>query len=117
MHDALIGALRGADASHAWGFSPHGAGRNFSRSEHRRRMGEVTPQEQLKAETKGLDVRFHAGSVDASELPSSYKSAASVVEQIKDYGLAKIDDYIDPYGCIMAGDVPPFWRERKKGRR
>lgn len=109
--------VRGADAKHALGFSPHGAGRNFSRSEHRRRMGEVTPQEQLKAETKGLDVRFHAGGVDASELPSSYKSAASVVKQIKDYGLAKIEDYIDPYGCIMAGDVPPFWRERKKGRR
>ncbi len=109
--------VRGTDAEHTLGFSPHGAGRNFSRSEHRRRMGEMTPEEQLKAETKGLDVRFHAGGIDASELPSSYKNAASVVEQIKDYGLAAIEDYIDPYGCVMAGDVPPFWLNRKKGRR
>ena len=71
----------------------------------------------MAAETKGLDVRFHAGGIDASELPSSYKSAASVVAQIKDYGLAEIEDYIDPYGCVMAGDVPPFWLTRKKGRR
>ena len=109
--------VRGTDAQHALGFSPHGAGRNFSRSEHRRRMGDMTPEEQMAAETKGLDVRFHAGGIDASELPSSYKSAASVVAQIKDYGLAEIEDYIDPYGCVMAGDVPPFWLNRKKGRR
>lgn len=109
--------VRGTDAEHALGFSPHGAGRNFSRSEHRRRMGEMTPEDQLKAETKGLDIRFHAGRIDASELPSSYKDARSVVDQIKEYGLTEIEDYIDPYGCIMAGDVPPFWRERKKGRR
>ncbi|WP_254443516.1 hypothetical protein [Ruegeria atlantica] len=67
--------------------------------------------------TEGLDIRFHAGGVDASELPSSYKSADSVVEQIKSYDLAEIEDYIDPYGCIMAGDVPPFWKSRKKGRK
>lgn len=109
--------VRGKDADHGLGFSPHGAGRNFSRSEHKRRMGSVTPDEMLKAETEGLDVRFHAGGVDASELPSSYKNADSVVAQIKSYDLAEIEDYIDPYGCIMAGDVPPFWMNRKKGRR
>lgn len=109
--------VRGTDAGHGLGFSPHGAGRNFSRSEHKRRMGSVTPEQMLKAETEGLDIRFHAGGVDASELPSSYKKADSVVAQIKSYGLAEIEDYIDPYGCIMAGDVPPFWMNRKKGRR
>lgn len=109
--------VRGKDTGHALGFSPHGAGRNFSRSEHKRRMGSVTPDQQLQAETAGLDVRFHAGGVDASELPSSYKRADSVVAQIKSYDLAEIEDYIDPYGCIMAGDVPPFWKNRKKGRR
>lgn len=107
---------RGKDAGHGLGFSPHGAGRNFSRSEHRRRMGTVTPEQMLKAETEGLDIRFHAGGVDASELPSSYKKADAVVAQIKDYGLAEIEDYIDPYGCIMAGDVPPFWAKKKKSR-
>lgn len=61
---------------------------------------------------------FHAGGIDASELPSSYKRAESVVAQIDAYGLAEIEDYIDPYGCIMAGDVPPFWKDRRRnGRR
>ncbi|WP_377190884.1 RtcB family protein [Ruegeria meonggei] len=109
--------VRGKDADHGLGFSPHGAGRNNSRSEHKRRMGSVTPDQMLQAETEGLDIRFHAGGVDASELPSSYKSADSVVAQIKSYDLAEIEDYIDPYGCIMAGDVPPFWMNMKKGRR
>ncbi|MDU8926122.1 RtcB family protein [Alisedimentitalea sp. MJ-SS2] len=109
--------VKGRDAKSGLGFSPHGAGRNFSRSEHKRRMGSVTPDQMLKAETEGLDIRFHAGGVDASELPSSYKKADGVVRQIRSYDLAEIEDYIDPYGCIMAGDVPPFWKTRKKTRR
>lgn len=80
-------------------------------------MGRITPEAMLKAETEGLDIRFHAGGIDASELPSSYKKAGSVIGQIKSYGLAEIEDYIDPYGCIMAGDVPPFWVSRNKRRR
>ncbi|MEM7498294.1 MAG: RtcB family protein [Pseudomonadota bacterium] len=106
--------VRGRDAGHALGFSPHGAGRNFSRSEHRRRMGRRTPAQLLAAETAGLDVRFHAGRVDISELPSSYKRADAVVRQIDRYGLARIEDYIDPYGCIMAGDLPQPWQKPKK---
>ena len=109
--------VRGKDQASGLGFSPHGAGRNFSRSEHKRRMGSMTAEEMLAAETAGLDIRFHAGGVDASELPSSYKSAESVVAQIKSYDLAEIEDYIDPYGCIMAGDVPPFWANKRKRRR
>lgn len=108
--------VRGRDAGHALGFAPHGAGRNFSRSEHRRRMGTVTPEQMLAAETAGLDIRFHAGGVDASELPSSYKRAGAVIDQIRDYGLADLVDCIDPYGCIMAGDIVPDWRARR-GRR
>ncbi len=111
--------VRGKDKDHALGFSPHGAGRNYSRSEHKRRMGNVTAEQMLAAETKGLDIRFHAGGIDPSELPSSYKKADAMVEQIKKYDLAEIEDYIDPYGCIMAGDVPPFWlnKKKRKGRR
>ena len=108
--------VRGRDADHALGFSPHGAGRNFSRTEHRRRMGEMTPQQMLAAETAGLDIRFHAGAVDASELPSSYKRAGAVIEQIRDYGLAEVVDCIDPYGCIMAGDMPQPWQTRRARR-
>lgn len=109
--------VRGKDQGHALGFSPHGAGRNFSRTEHKRRLGHVATEEQLRKETAGLDIRFHAGGVDTSELPSSYKNAKAVVEQIKAYDLAEIVDYIDPFGCIMAGDVPPFWANKKKRSR
>ncbi|MEO0944407.1 MAG: RtcB family protein, partial [Pseudomonadota bacterium] len=108
--------VRGKDAKRGLGFSPHGAGRNFSRSEHKRRVAGKTSDQLLKEETAGLDIRFHAGGVDASELPSSYKNADSVVAQIKEYGLAEIDDFIDPFGCIMAGDIPPFWAKKRKGR-
>lgn len=105
--------VRGRDAGHGLGFAPHGAGRNFSRSEHRRRMGAVTPAQMLAAETAGLDIRFYAGAVDASELPSGYKRAGAVMAQIRDYGLADVVDCIDPYGCIMAGDLVPPWKARQ----
>ena len=78
----------------------------------------MTAEQALAAETVGLDIRFPAGGIDASELPSSYKNAANVVRQIGSFGLADIVDYIDPYGCMMAGDIPPFWKnKKKKGRR
>jgi tRNA-splicing ligase RtcB len=109
--------VKGRDAAHGLGFSPHGAGRNFSRTEHRKRHAATTPEAMLKAETQGLDIRFHAGAIDMSELPSGYKRAKAVVRQIKDYGLAEIEDYIDPFGCIMAGDQPPFWQKGKRTRR
>jgi tRNA-splicing ligase RtcB len=109
--------VRGSDKASALGFSPHGAGRNFSRSEHRRRQGRLTAEAMMAKETAGLDIRFHAGGVDASELPSGYKRAEAVVRQIKDFGLAEIEDFIDPYGCIMAGDLPPIWRDKQKRRR
>ena len=108
--------VRGSDATHAWGFSPHGAGRNWSRTEHMRRLGAKTPDQALAEEAPGLDIRFHGGKVDASELPSSYKPAATLEAQIASFGLAEIVDRIDPYGCIMAGELPRFTR-RGQGRR
>ncbi len=109
--------VRGKDAGHALGFSPHGAGRNYSRSEHKRRSLGKTPDEMLKEETEGLDIRFFEEKIDVSELPSGYKKADAVVAQIKKYDLAEIEDYIDPFGCIMAGDIEPFWKKQKKGAR
>lgn len=110
--------VRGSDADNGLGFSPHGAGRNFSRTEHKRRNSKVTPQEMLEMETENLDIRFFENKIDVSELPSGYKNADSVVRQIDKFGLADIEDYIDPYGCIMAGDIEPFWKTRKdKSRR
>ncbi|HRM74324.1 MAG TPA: RtcB family protein, partial [Paracoccus sp. (in: a-proteobacteria)] len=109
--------VKGRDADHGLGFSPHGAGRNYSRTEHKKRNASTTPEAMLKAETPGLDIRFHAGGIDMSELPSGYKRADAVARQIQDYGLAEIEDYIDPFGCIMAGDLPPFWQKGKRARR
>lgn len=99
---------RGSDNPNGLGFLPHGAGRNWSRNEHRRRLGDVSPEEQLAKETAGLDIRFYSGTPDVTELPSSYKDADSVVAQIKKFELAEIVDYIDPHGCIMAGNVRPW---------
>lgn len=111
--------VRGKDPEHGLGFSPHGAGRNYSRTEHKRRNSQLSPEEMLKLETEGLDIRFFEGKIDMSELPSGYKDAKAVVRQIEKYDLAEIEDYIDPYGCLMAGDIEPFWitRKKKKGER
>ena len=78
-----------------------------------RRLGALTPQAPLAAETPGLAVRFYGGEVDTSELPSSYERADAVVKQIGEYGLAKIEDYIDPFGCIMAGNMPYRGKKRR----
>jgi len=109
--------VRGSDNPAALGFSPHGAGRNMSRSEHRRRTGHLTPEAMLAREAADLDIRFLAGAIDPSELPSAYKRADSVVRQIERFGLAQVEDYIDLVGCIMAGDAPAPWRDKAKRRR
>jgi tRNA-splicing ligase RtcB len=100
---------RGLDNPASLGFSPHGAGRNMSRSEHRRRkLGD------LEAETAGLDVRFYCGVPDLTELPSGYKDADDIRRQIEKFGLAEIVDEVEPYGCIMAGDWESNAPWRKK---
>lgn len=99
--------VRGLDNADALGFCPHGAGRNFSRSEHMRRGGA-----DIEAETAGLDVRFWTGKPDQSELPSAYKDAASVRRDIEGYGLATVVDEIVPYGCIMAGEIEQPWMKK-----
>lgn len=96
--------VRGKNAAHGLGFSPHGAGRNFSRTQHKRLMGHRADEEIFAEETAGIDARFYMGIADISELPSAYKNAASVRSQIEHYGLAEIVDEVIPYGCIMAGD-------------
>lgn len=95
------------------GFSPHGAGRNYSRTAHKKTIDDFDAQ--IKKETEGLDVRFYCGTPDVSELPSAYKDAQSVRDQIKKYDLAEIVDEVLPYGCIMAGDCEANapWRKKK----
>jgi tRNA-splicing ligase RtcB len=107
---------RGRNAPNGLGFSPHGAGRNFSRSQHRRQQGGRSHEEIFAEETRGIDARFFSGVTDISELPSAYKNAASVRSQIERYGLAEIVDEVVPYGCIMAGDWEANAPWRRKGR-
>ncbi|MDO6964617.1 RtcB family protein [Rhizobium alvei] len=117
---------RGSNAANGLGFSPHGAGRNFSRTSHIRRLGEehgadsrgLSPNNIaaiMAKETEGLDVRFFSNAPDVSELPSAYKNAANVRAQIEHYGLAEVVDEVIPYGCIMAGDWQKDapWRKKK----
>lgn len=110
--------VRGKDAKNGLGFSPHGAGRNVSRSAHKRALGDRPDADILAEETKGLDVRFFSGVSDVTELPSAYKNAASVRRQIEYYDLAEIVDEVVPYGSIMAGDwqenMP--WRQRRRSK-
>ncbi|PZU95523.1 MAG: RNA-splicing ligase RtcB [Chelatococcus sp.] len=94
---------RHRDLSGALGFAPHGAGRNFSRTQHIRE-NEGLADELAHLLHRGLDIRSYCGTPDYSELPSAYKNAASVRAQIEKFGLADIVDQIDPYGSVMAGD-------------
>lgn len=107
---------RGLNADNGLGFSPHGAGRNFSRTKHKARMGHMTDAEIFAAETAGIDARFFMGIPDISELPSAYKDANTVRRQISEFGLAEIVDEIMPYGCIMAGDWQKDapWKRKEK---
>ncbi|MEL7268396.1 MAG: RtcB family protein [Bacteroidota bacterium] len=85
------------------GFAPHGAGRNVSRTQHRKsKIG--TFQEIFDKETQGLDVRFFSNEIDITELPSAYKNAETVRNQMDEFGLGTVIDEVMPYGCIMAGD-------------
>lgn len=111
--------VRGSNADNGLGFSPHGAGRNLSRSQHKRLLDGRSDAEVFAEETKGLDARFFSGVTDVSELPSAYKNAASVRAQIAEYGLAEVVDEVIPYGSIMAGDwernAP--WRRKRDAKR
>lgn len=108
--------VRGSNADNGLGFSPHGAGRNMSRTAHKRGLGEHSDVEVMAVETDGIDARFFMGTPDVSELPSAYKNAASVRAQIDKYGLAEVVDEVIPYGCIMAGDWEQNapWRKKRK---
>ena len=107
---------RGKNADHGLGFAPHGAGRNFSRTQHKRNLAGKTDEEIFAEETKGIDARFFMGRTDISELPSAYKNADAVRKQINKYDLADIVDEVLPYGSIMAGDWEhdaPWMKKRR----
>jgi RNA-splicing ligase RtcB len=101
------------------GFAPHGAGRNISRSAHRKSKGDKSVLEVYNEETEGLDVRFFSNEIDITELPSAYKNADSVRNQMDQFGLGSVIDEVEPYGCIMAGDVNKnaYWRRKKRKQK
>lgn len=100
------------------GFAPHGAGRNMSRTQHKKKVAHLTSAQVFEAETHGLDVRFYSGVTDVSELPSAYKNADSIVADMNAFDLATVVDRVLPYGSIMAGDWQKNapWRKKRKRR-
>ena len=105
--------VSGETTSNNLGFAPHGAGRNISRSAHRRAQIDRTIEEIFKEETADLDVRFFSNEIDITELPSAYKNADTVQSQMTEFGLGQVDDKVIPYGSIMAGD----WQKNAPWRR
>ncbi|WP_035558217.1 RtcB family protein [Hymenobacter sp. IS2118] len=101
------------------GFAPHGAGRNLSRTRHKFSKAGQTTEEIFAEETQGIDARFFFNRIDISELPSAYKNAEDVKQQITEFNLATIIDEIRPYGCIMAGDWEQDapWRKKKLAKK
>jgi tRNA-splicing ligase RtcB len=95
------------------GFAPHGAGRNYSRTQHKRLLANETDAAIFERETKGIDARFWCGTTDISELPSAYKDVDQVQAQMALFDLATVVDRIQPYGSIMAGD----WEKNAPWRR
>lgn len=107
--------VEGEATANNLGFAPHGAGRNLSRSAHRRNKEDRSDLEIFTEETAGIDARFFSNEIDITELPSAYKNAESVRNQMKEFGLGNVIDEVEPLGCIMAGDWQKNapWRKKK----
>lgn len=108
--------VKGNTTNNNLGFAPHGAGRNISRSRHKKINAHKTIEQIFHEETKGLDIRFFSNHIDISELPSAYKNADMVKRQMVEFGLGEVVDEIMPYGCIMAGDweIDAPWKVRAR---
>lgn len=108
--------VKGESTENNLGFAPHGAGRNVSRTQHRKANNDRTIEEIFETETQGLDVRFFSDEIDITELPSAYKNADAVQAQMKTFGLGEVVDKILPYGCIMAGNWEKNapWKKRRR---
>ena len=110
--------VEGATTKTNLGFAPHGAGRNVSRTQHRNsKTGSI--MQIFKEETRGLDVRFFSKEIDITELPSAYKNAQTVRNQMEEYNLGNVIDEVMPFGCIMAGDWQKNapWRVKREKRK
>lgn len=110
--------VEGESTENNLGFAPHGAGRNLSRTQHKKNKEDKTIDEVFAEETKRLDVRFFSNEIDISELPSAYKNANTVRNQMDEFGLGVVIDEVIPYGSIMAGDCMKNapWKIRARKR-
>ena len=110
--------IEGSKNERNLGFAPHGAGRNMSRTQHRKAMGGKSDDQVFHEETAGIDARFWCGNIDVTELPSAYKDGPNVRRQMESMNLARVVDEIHPFGAIMAGDwerdMP--WRKKKAAK-
>lgn len=106
--------VQGTTTKNNLGFAPHGAGRNYSRTKHKKMNEHLSDEEIFREETKNIDARFFSGVIDISELPSAYKNATEVKNQILTYNLCNVIFEIEPFGCIMAGDWEANAPWRKK---
>lgn len=111
--------VQGGQGASGYGFAPHGAGRNLSRTQHKKKMGGETDEAIFARETAGIDARFWSGITDISELPSAYKDANAVQAQMSKFGLANVVDRIEPFGAIMAGDweANAPWKKKAESKR
>ena len=91
----------------------------MSRTRHKKRMADRSIDDIFQQETAGLDVHFYSGNTDISELPSAYKSADNVVQDMQTFGLADVVDRVLPFGSIMAGDWQRgiSWKELRAEKR
>lgn len=105
--------VTGKGNNNALNFAPHGAGRNLSRSELVKSLGDKV-QENYENAVNGIDVRWYSGTPDISETSIAYKNADEVRAQIAKYELADVVATIEPYGCIMAGHFDKPWKKPKR---
>lgn len=111
----------GNDNEQFLSFAPHGAGRNQSRTATLRpyldpntNKPDAKKIEAAIAEaTKGLDIRWGSGKPDISESPFGYKDPEKIIKQLEKFELAKLIGAFKPKGCIMAGEFPTPWKEKK----
>ncbi len=106
----------GSNNSDFMSFSPHGAGRNLSRTALFRRytkhkktgIDQKLLDRDIAEGTKDIDVRWYQGRPDVTETPIGYKSAEKVRKQIDKYKLATVIAEITPLGCIMSGRAETY---------
>lgn len=107
------------------GFSPHGAGRNRSRTETlapfkdpvSKKLNEEMAEEALSKTTQGILVHWWSGKPDLSESPLGYKNPQEIKAQIESFGLAHTFAEISPRACIMAGEILSPWKKGKKPQK